>query len=535
MTTIFPGQGTVYQDAGIVGLNPFLSFTAAATVSSPGAVHGTYVLEVDWNNDGDFSDANEDCTADLLSVQTTLGRDFASQIAGDVSTGTLVAYMLNLTGKYSTFNTSSPIYGSILPNRPVRLRTTAPGPYTLWQGFISRIEPDVQVGPYNTVRLYAVGGIELLANATVTPEASTGDLTGTLIGLVLDEAGWSATKRNIDAGNTTTGRWYLDDENALEAVRQLKDTEAGFFYEDAEANLVFENRYYRSLQARSTASQATFSDASGASLPYSAIVQVDPIGQIFNRARAEVKNFTVEALAVLWTYEGSNPVIVGGPGSSQTFTATFNSLYVDAWTTPVQGTDITWLSNGYSGAANTISVVKRATEMDITIIIASGIASTRWEFDLIQARGTAVVAADSTFVSADNATSQTSYGVRSFPFPSTWAANINEAQALCDYIVDAYGDARPTLTLELVANRSSAMLSQCLTRRLSDRVTIVADNNAVLGINEDFFLESISHVIDTGGLRHHTTMQFSPASVGLSGPFWILGTSELGVTTRLGF
>ena len=38
---------------------------------------GTYVLAVDWNNDGDFSDSGEDITARTMNVEWKRGNDYA--------------------------------------------------------------------------------------------------------------------------------------------------------------------------------------------------------------------------------------------------------------------------------------------------------------------------------------------------------------------------------------------------------------------------------------------------------------------------
>ena len=41
---------------------------------------GSYVLAIDWNGDGDFSDSGEDVTARTLSVEWKRGNDYASQL-----------------------------------------------------------------------------------------------------------------------------------------------------------------------------------------------------------------------------------------------------------------------------------------------------------------------------------------------------------------------------------------------------------------------------------------------------------------------
>ena len=84
-----------------------------------GGLTPSYALEVDWSGNGSFEVDTEDITSDTLNVECRRGRDYASQLTGRSSAGRLVAQLRNEDGKYSSFNSSSPIYGSILPGRRV--------------------------------------------------------------------------------------------------------------------------------------------------------------------------------------------------------------------------------------------------------------------------------------------------------------------------------------------------------------------------------------------------------------------------------
>ena len=44
---------------------------------------GSYTLLVDWNNDGDFTDANDDITSDVLSkARKVMGKTYLGYLAG---------------------------------------------------------------------------------------------------------------------------------------------------------------------------------------------------------------------------------------------------------------------------------------------------------------------------------------------------------------------------------------------------------------------------------------------------------------------
>ena len=124
---------------------------------------GTYVLAVDWSGDGDFADTGEDITARTLEVEYTRGADYASQLVGKAVAGTLVAKLNNTSGDYSTFNTSSPLAGNLVPGRKVKLTGTDGTPTrTLWSGFLDSIEPLPSATGANLATLRAIGPLGYL-------------------------------------------------------------------------------------------------------------------------------------------------------------------------------------------------------------------------------------------------------------------------------------------------------------------------------------------------------------------------------------
>lgn len=727
-------------------------------------VTATYALEVDWNNDGLFTHANTDVTTRTLAIECRRGRDFASQLTGHAIAGTLHATLNNTSGDYSPFNTSSPLYGKLIPGIAVRLRATYSGTtYTLWHGYLTTLMPQTVSGPWSTAELSAQGGLAKLSGKQINPAASSGALTGTIVGDILDAAGWpknlidyvvndldnvvaawamdeqsgnyidrtpntndgvltagagtragttvddglayaldldgTATRvavphaaalapntfsvfafftqdvnggtlvakgradldtyyflgyngagtllvfdvrtadpassrvsvtapatggrhiavgtytsgaqnltlinlatgavtqataaaptgnvnitanslgigcnfqaaadgspsgffngrigpcgvtsdvlslaeqkamafraavapRDLDAGATTTSAWYIHDKDALQATREIEETELGVLFEDADQTLLFQARDFRLNNAASITSQVTFSDAGAATHPYMEIMEVDPFQQIWNEATAEIKNYTTQSLAVLWTLTGETPTLL--PGQARTFTAVYpdtgttTGAYVNAWTTPVVGTDIT--QTGVANGDIAVVAVKAANTMAITITNNHTTATAT--LTLVRARGTAVTQGTPVQMSALNAASQTTYGKRTFHLPGPWLPNTDEAQNFCDYVVSRYKDPHAVLAIQIADNRSDGLMTQALTRKLSDRVTVTATGNARLGVNEDFYIEAISHRIAPGKF-HVSEFELSPASG--DGGYWVLGTSELDTDTKLFF
>ncbi len=78
---------------------------------------------VDWNGDGDFSDANEDVTSDVLGLTLDHFRDLASD---HMEAARLELVLKNDDHKYSPPNGSSPLSGDLKPGRTVWVRAGYP-------------------------------------------------------------------------------------------------------------------------------------------------------------------------------------------------------------------------------------------------------------------------------------------------------------------------------------------------------------------------------------------------------------------------
>ena len=521
--------------------------------------NGTYVLAVDWNNDGDFSDTGEDITSRTLDIEFTRGSDYASQLVGKTVAGVLNATINNVSGDYSTFNTSSPLYGHLLPGRKVKLTgNDGSTTRTLWTGFIDAINPVPAVSGANLAKIKAIGPLGYLNKFEVSTALYANLYTGALIGKVLDAAGWSESDRDIDTGIIQLPRFWVQSTKTLKALRLIEETESSLIEESATGSIVYRDRHARSKDTKSTVSQATYTDASGGALSYSNIQQIDPLKFIYNELRAKMTPLDGSWIldssaldkdtqmgvdtAVLWTYPETtvnSPSITAG--ATRTFVAQYpnsgsgsTSTAVDFWTTPVATTD--YLANDSADGSGTnrtssmtVTVTKRAQSMDIAI--ENGHSNTVY-ITKLQARGHKVVTKDAFEVVATDSTSQTTYGRRTYPHPGKFIPDSEEAQNWADFHVSAWKDPVPLLRVTLVGNRSTATLTDIMSRNISDLVTVTATNDAGLGISEGFFLESMHHSIDSQ-LNHRATFTLSQ-SAGYAGMF-LVGTSALGYSTRLAY
>lgn len=511
----------------------------------------TVTVLVDWDNDGNYGNANSDITSDVIDVSWSRGRDYASQLSGNSKSGKLTAMLHNTSGKYSPNNTSSPLTGKIEPGLRFKLNAgTGSFPYTfpiLFNGvphFVGRLEeikPQPSSQGAKRARLVAYGSLGFLNDFRIDLATQTSVRTDQAIGAILDDAGWASGDRTLATGLTTMTRFWVDGMKTIKALRIPEETEGGFIREGKDGKIIFESRHTR-LTGDYQTSQATFSDASGASLSYKALDQTDPLSTIVNHTQATTRTYSTGSVAVLWTLgeTGSDSPLLA-PGEARTFESRYPSpesgndaVEVNAWTTSASTTDYT--ANAASDGSGTnltssmsVSNTKLAERMIITVT--NGHASSLAYLTKLQARGTPVTQKQTTVRAIDTA-SQAKYGERKFVAETEFLPNTSESQQWCEFQLAIYSTPVNILKMSFIANNSDALLFQALTRDISDRITVTATNEAELGISADFFIESEKHKID--GNSHQVTWALSPATGGYTN-FWVLGVSKLNQNTVLGY
>ena len=509
-------------------------------------VVASYKLQVDWNNDGDWGDTGEEIDMSRVrGITCSFGRDRASQLTGKSKAGKLRATLDNRSGDYNPFNSDSPIYGNILPGRPVRLlgTSTTQSDQAIWQGFLTRITPQVFLGGDATAILEATGPLGQINLDQIEVAMVTSQRTDQVVDDILDAAGWGAgsSYRTLDTGKTTISRFFSSATYTMKALQEVESTEGGFIREGKDGKIVFDNRHHR-LAGSALTSQATYSDASGAARVYNNLIQDDPLPHIFNIFEADVQTYTTASVAVLWTLSetgASSPSIA--PGVARTWIARYptsasvnSARGVAVWTTTASTTDMTANAAADGSGVNVssdigIAVSKSSETMDITLTNNGSVTA---YITKLQARGTAITADDPASIKQENSASQTAFGKRTWPSRTKFIPNTTEALDWADFNISIYKAPTAVLKLTYFANRDTNSINEMLDRDLSERVTVVADNTADLSIDRDFFIEAVNHQI-TADRLHKVTYLLSDA-VQFS-DFWILNTSALGTNTRLAY
>lgn len=117
-----------------------------------------------------------------------------------------------------------------------------------------------------------------------------------------------------------------------------------------------------------------------------------------------------------------------------------------------------------------------------------------------------------TVVQRDDVQSQTDHNaVKTHRDASDLLATEADVALYASLILAGYAHDRPILSLSFYASKSAAYRHQAVARRVSDKITLVANGPSGLGISADFFVESVDHRWSSGGKLWETTWQLSPA------------------------
>lgn len=81
-----------------------------------------FKLRVDWDGSTGFAQTGAELSARLLALETSRGRDYASNLVGKSVAGVLSGELLNTSGDYSPFKTGSPLSPNVEPDKEILLR-----------------------------------------------------------------------------------------------------------------------------------------------------------------------------------------------------------------------------------------------------------------------------------------------------------------------------------------------------------------------------------------------------------------------------
>ena len=195
-----------------------------------------------------------DVSNQVDSIQTSRGRNAQ---ADQFQTGQLTLRIVDQNGDFNPQNVSGPYYGLLNPMRKVQITATYSGvTYPIFSGFITGYQTTTpkDIGEVVYTTITAVDAFRLAQNAQVSTvtDSGAGQLSGTRVNKILDQIGWPASMRDVDAGQTTLLADPGTPRTALEAMQTVELSEYGSLYVNASGEFVFQDRAFTTASVGGT-------------------------------------------------------------------------------------------------------------------------------------------------------------------------------------------------------------------------------------------------------------------------------------------
>jgi len=500
-----------------VELRGVLAADVGAPVSKPLAV------EVDWNRDGDYSDAGEDVTGRVRgTVECTFGRDQVTALSPIVA-GRGSFELDNRSRDYSPLNTGSPLFGKVKPARPVLIRrTVGSNVYTIFRSHTddSAISPDVEA---KRVRLGLVDFLADFRGQRITTQLYQGIRTGEAIGEVLNAIGWTGA-RDIDPGATFIPFWWEEGADAFDALQRILASEGppSLLSVGTTGELIFRDRHHRFTRAASTAVQSTWRGSGAEPVMNRGYSYSDNWENIVNAVSFTVSERQPRDEARVWETE---EIISLAASEARVIVMETSDPFYGAQT-PIAGLDFAVLS----GSITNVFLSRTSGQSTSVTLLAGGSGAV---VGGLAVRATSVPVARTAQITATNSASIAEYGRRSLPggLEPVWASRY-DARSIADLLMAQRAQPLPQLQVRFVCGRTqNARLDALLSLDLSDRVRVVEPETAVSG---DYFVESIGHAIE-GVTSHEITFGLEAVPAAPAGTQFIIGTSTLNGTHVLAY
>jgi hypothetical protein len=199
-------------------------------------------IKIDWNNDGDFSDVNENVSAyALYPLRTSRGR---ASVNDEFGAGTGSFRLDNRDGRFSPFSATSPLYPNVLPGRPVLIEAEYDGTtYPVFRGRCTPVAQNAEASdPY--VEFEMIDAFEELRLGLTNTPLAVNKRVDEIIEEVLDDISWPAGLRDLDEAASTLGVYTNHNRLPINALQLAAKQELGArLFVAKDGDLTFKSRY----------------------------------------------------------------------------------------------------------------------------------------------------------------------------------------------------------------------------------------------------------------------------------------------------
>jgi len=216
-------------------------------------------------------------------VKTQRGRN---SLSDQFQTGQLTLRIIDQNGDFNPLNENGPYAGLLTPMKKVQITATYSSvTYPIFSGFITsyvNTQPsDATELAFTTITAVDAFRLGNLAQISNVAGATAGNLSGTRINQILDQIGWPATMRDVDAGLTTMQADPGTARTSLQAMQTVTDSEYGALYIDPSGSFTFQDR---ALTVSSIGATPTVFADDGSGIKYANAVWILNDSLVFNSA-----------------------------------------------------------------------------------------------------------------------------------------------------------------------------------------------------------------------------------------------------------
>ncbi|MCA0456126.1 MAG: hypothetical protein LCI00_19265 [Chloroflexi bacterium] len=494
----------------------------------------TWTVAIDWDRNDNFTGTYDDLTSRIVSANWYLGfRENYQDMAGD---GVLKLVLTNVDKRYSPENSLSPLFGKLVPYRPVRVQSNDGTLRTHWTGWIESIEPKVNQYGERTVEIKAAGPGLFFNDAQTGLEVQENKRTDQIIDLLLEEViippaltastlldevgyaevGVSAFLANTVIGHTLqTGKTTLayaadnwvrqssptdqqekDTFNVYRAIKDVVAAERGRFFFDRGGQAVFWNRHH--LLTQSTVAATFDNSMNGLDYEYAGL------GEFKNEVVVTCSPRTVSPATTDLLWKLDTPISIP-QGRTKRVTAS----YTDGSNNRIGGKNVTIANLVVSQGQASVRLVaggSRAT-LDITnggageAIISS-----------CELRGKKITSFGRMEATAQDNRSIAYYGRRTLNMNLPSIDNLEFAQDIADFEMGRRSQPSgkvKTMTLVSDGVQGGGPHTQQLTRTLGDLIRV---KEAQTAHDDTYFIIGEEHRLTKRGELLETTWYLEPAT-----------------------
>jgi hypothetical protein len=492
------------------------------------AEDATYALYIDWNDDGDFGEANEDVSDDLIAATVTRG--FADSLKRVAGVGRMTCVLDNEAQTYSP-----PFSSDARPWRAAKLDMTYSGTTrTLFAGYLNTIRPTPGRFEDRQATVLCVDAMRKLerdqGRIALQTDVRAHDLIEDVVAAVYTPSSTSY-ENGLNVFVTSTPRWVFQESdlteeiNAAQKITEICASDWGRFFIAADGTPTYYNRHHIPLDdtvafaldndmlrmAYQQAADDIFSEVNATVFPRSIGVIPEVLGKIDQRDAPRIEASDTLTLTVYFRDTVNAKVRIGGLDVVE----------------PVADTDYACTSDpegeGDDETAN-VTVSSFDTYSDQVKITLSNAAAHPVYVQRLRVRGTAVRSREQVTVTETGTNEGVPFDVR-----TPLLDDVFDGTALAEHLINRRGDAvHDVRNVQVVANESAARMAAVRDAELLQRVTLTEAQTGLSSLAG--YIYWLQHDIVRG---HHTmTFHVGPQYTYSGDPFTI-GTSTIGGTDVL--